>query len=166
MPIWAYLPLRRAPGRSDRRASHRAQPEPGHRWLHARIGEVLLQKGDAEAALAEMQQEADEAVRLIGLSMAYHALGRKAESDAALAELIAKYEKTAAYYIAYVLAYRGEADRAFEWLDKAVEYHDPDPRRDRRRPDVRESSPGPALAAVPAQDSAWPPSSSRRSSST
>ena len=32
--------------------------------------------------------------RLIGLSMAYHALGRKAESDAALAELIGKYEQT------------------------------------------------------------------------
>ncbi len=28
------------------------------------------------------------------------------------------------YNIAYILAYRGEADRAFEWLDKAVEYKD------------------------------------------
>jgi hypothetical protein len=26
--------------------------------------------------------------------------------------------------IAYALAFRGEADRAFEWLDKAVAYHD------------------------------------------
>ena len=26
----------------------------------------------------------------------------------------------------HVLAYRGEADRAFEWLDKAVQYHDTD----------------------------------------
>ena len=24
-----------------------------------------------------------------------------------------------------MLAFRGEADRAFEWLDKAVAYHDP-----------------------------------------
>ena len=24
-----------------------------------------------------------------------------------------------------MLAYRGDADRAFEWLDKAVAYHDP-----------------------------------------
>ena len=44
----------------------------------------------------------DESWRLIGLPMAYHALGRKADSDAALAELIAKYEKDAAYNIAYV----------------------------------------------------------------
>jgi hypothetical protein len=46
------------------------------------------------------------------------------ESDAALAELIAELEQGAAYNIAYVLAYRGEADRAFEWLAKAVEYQD------------------------------------------
>ena len=53
-----------------------------------------------------------------------HALGKRSESDAALAELIRKYEREMAYNIAYVLAVRGEADRAFEWLDKAVAYHD------------------------------------------
>ena len=58
--------------------------------------------------------------RLIGLPMAYHALGRKTESDAALATLIAKYEKEGAYNIAYVYAFCGDADKAFEWLDKAV----------------------------------------------
>ena len=29
------------------------------------------------------------------------------------------------YNIAYVYAFRGEADKAFEWLDKAVQYEDP-----------------------------------------
>ena len=62
--------------------------------------------------------------KMIGLPMAYHALGRKADSDAALAALIAKYEKDAPYNIASVYAYRGEADKAFAWLDKAVEYGD------------------------------------------
>ena len=38
--------------------------------------------------------------------------------------LFAKYEKGAPYNIAYVYAYRGEADKAFAWLDKAVEYGD------------------------------------------
>jgi hypothetical protein len=57
--------------------------------------------------------------------MVYSALDRRAESDAALADLIASWEQDAAYNIAYVLAFRGEADRAFEWLDKAVEYNDP-----------------------------------------
>ena len=57
--------------------------------------------------------------------MAYHALGQAVESDAALTELIGKYERSWPYYIAAVLAYRGEANRAFAWLDKAVAYGDP-----------------------------------------
>ena len=88
------------------------------------IGVVLLLKGEPEAALARMQQESSEAWRMLGLVMAYHALGQAAESDAALDELIEKHEQAWAYNIAYVLAFRGEADRAFEWLDKAVQYND------------------------------------------
>ncbi len=61
---------------------------------------------------------------MYGLPMAYHALGRTAESDAALAALIAKYEKDAPYNIAYVYAFRGDAEQAFAWLDKAAEYGD------------------------------------------
>src|SRR5688572_21682754 len=57
--------------------------------------------------------------------MVHHALGRHAESDAALNDLIEKYEKTMAWSIATVLAFRGEADRAFAWLNKAVQYNDP-----------------------------------------
>jgi TolB-like protein/Tfp pilus assembly protein PilF len=89
------------------------------------IGEALLLKGEPEAALAAIQQESSELWRMVGLPMAYHALGQAAESDAALAELIEKYEQETAYNIAYVLALRNEADRAFEWLDKAVQYNDP-----------------------------------------
>ena len=92
---------------------------------HEMIGEVLLLKGDAKAALEEFKLEPSEAHRLTGLSMAYHALGQRTESDAALVELIEKYEKTMAWNIALVLAFRNEADQAFAWLNKAVEYQDP-----------------------------------------
>jgi tetratricopeptide (TPR) repeat protein len=97
---------------------------PGHGGAHADIGNALLQKGDAPGALAEIEQETSEVWKMIVLPMAYHALGRKADSDAALAALIAKYEKDSSYNIAYVYAFRGEADKAFEWLDKAVAYGD------------------------------------------
>ena len=86
---------------------------------------TLLLAGDAGAALTEMQRETSDPWRRVGLPMAYHALGRKADSDHALAALVANYDKDAAYNIAHVHAYRGEADQAFEWLDKAVAYHDP-----------------------------------------
>jgi tetratricopeptide (TPR) repeat protein len=98
--------------------------DPNLPWVSSSIGEVLLLKGDYPAALAAIEKESSEIWRMAFLPFAYHALGRKAESDAALAELIRKYEKDAAYNIAEVLAYRGEVDRAFEWLDKAIAYHD------------------------------------------
>lgn len=63
-----------------------------------------------------------EAFRLSGLALVYHTLGRAADSDGALTELMDKYEQDWAYNIALVLAFRGEVDRSFEWLDKAVEY--------------------------------------------
>ena len=98
---------------------------PTRGGAHAELGNALLIKGDAQGALAEIEQETSELWKMIGLPMAYHALGRKADSDTALATLIAKWEKESPFNIAYVYAYRGEADKAFAWLDKAVEYGDP-----------------------------------------
>ena len=49
------------------------------------------------------------------------------EVDAAVASLrqaVDKYAHEAAYNIAYAEAWRGNADAAFEWLGKAVEYKD------------------------------------------
>lgn len=98
---------------------------PGTGVLHEQLGEVLLLQGDARGALAEFQREPVESFRLIGLAMVYHALGQNAESKSNLDQLIRKYAGTQAYGIAYVLAQRGENDRAFEWLEKAVEQRDP-----------------------------------------
>jgi hypothetical protein len=49
------------------------------------------------------------------------ALGRERESEAALNRLIAT---GVSYQIAEVCGYRGESDRAFEWLDRAYQQHD------------------------------------------
>ncbi len=91
---------------------------PGNPVAHYQVGVARLLQGDGSGALAEFEQETAEVFRLIGLPMAYHALGRKAESDSALAELVAKYEQAATYNIAGVHAFRGEADRAFERLEQ------------------------------------------------
>ena len=71
-----------------------------------------------------MQQETDEVWRLLGLPLAFHALGRRSESDAALAALKGKYAEGGAYQIAEVHAFRGEADLAFEWLERAYAQRD------------------------------------------
>ena len=98
---------------------------PGYIGAETGIGQALLGKGQPRAALEAIQSESSKPWRLIGLSMAYHALGDQAKSDAALANLIESWGTDAAYNIAYVLAFRGDTDRAFEWLEKAVEYRDP-----------------------------------------
>ncbi len=98
--------------------------EPGQPVTHFVIGTSLLFKGEAQAALVQMQAEPFEPFRLFGEAMTYHALGQAAKSDAVLAQIVSQYEKDAAYNIAYVEAWRGNVDQAFAWLDKAVEYRD------------------------------------------
>ncbi|MGD2120712.1 MAG: tetratricopeptide repeat protein [Gemmatimonadota bacterium] len=115
-------------GRWDEAIASYAEAErlsPGYIAAHTGTGQAFLEKGEPEAALEAIQLEPSRPWRLIGAAMAYWALGQNAESDAALAELIEDWERDGAYNIAYVLAFRGEADRAFEWLDKAVAYNDP-----------------------------------------
>jgi serine/threonine protein kinase/tetratricopeptide (TPR) repeat protein len=91
---------------------------------HCAVAAALLLKGDPRAALREAAQEPSVPLRLAGLAMAHHALGHRTESDAALNELTDKHEEGWAYNVAYVLAYRNEPDRTFEWLAKAVRYGD------------------------------------------
>ena len=88
------------------------------------IGCVYLAQLHAQEALGEMKQETDPVFRMFGLAMAYHALGRKKESDAALAELIGKYGDTAAFQVAEAYGYRGEVDRAVEWLERSYTQRD------------------------------------------
>jgi TolB-like protein len=97
-------------------------PDLSQGWY--RLGFVLLEKGMATAALEAMQKERAENWRLPGLALAWHALGRRTESDRALGEAIGKYADTMAYQIAEVYAYRGEADEAFAWLERAYRQRD------------------------------------------
>jgi tetratricopeptide (TPR) repeat protein len=97
---------------------------PRHVSAHYRIGIALVLQGEPQRALEEMLQEPRPTKRLMGETMAYHVLGRAGEADAALAELIEEYQQTTAYNIAYLLAFRGDADGVFTWLDKAAQYRD------------------------------------------
>jgi tetratricopeptide (TPR) repeat protein len=88
------------------------------------ISLVLLALDRGEEALAEALREPEEVYRLWALAIVRHDLGRGAESDEALRELIEKYADGGAYQIAEVHAARGEADAAFEWLDRAYAQRD------------------------------------------
>jgi hypothetical protein len=56
--------------------------------------------------------------------MALHDLGRTAESDKLLAELVKGFAGNAAYQIAEVHAWRGEREPAFVWLERAYVQRD------------------------------------------
>jgi tetratricopeptide (TPR) repeat protein len=88
------------------------------------LGRVYLAQSHPQEALAEMDREPESYWRLYGQALAHHALGRKKEADAALAELIATHEGLAPFQIACVYAFRGEADRAFEWLERSYTQRD------------------------------------------
>jgi predicted Zn-dependent protease len=82
-------------------------------------GVTLLHLGRGDDALAETLREPEPWARNYALAVIHHAAGRKAESDAALRELILTNENDAAYQIAEIQAMRGDLDAAFEWLDRA-----------------------------------------------
>lgn len=79
----------------------------------------LLLDGHPQEALAGTSRASLEIFRLQGAALAHHSLGHAQESQQLLDELIVKYAYSAAYQIARIYAWRGEKDRAFEWLDRA-----------------------------------------------
>jgi TolB-like protein/Tfp pilus assembly protein PilF len=85
----------------------------------------LLALGRAEEALAEALREPEEWERLWALAIIHHAAGRGAESNEAAWKLAAKYANDAAYQVGEVYAARGQADLAFEWLERAHAQRDP-----------------------------------------
>jgi tetratricopeptide (TPR) repeat protein len=101
-----------------------AELDPDGELGHFGIGLALLLQDKTDAALREMQQEKDEYWRACGLPLVLYALGRRSESDAALAALKDKHAGDSAYQIAEVHAFRGEIDLAFEWLERAYAQRD------------------------------------------
>jgi TolB-like protein len=90
------------------------------------LGETLLLQGHHEAALTEFRKETLDDGQLEGSALAYYAAGHKTESDAQLAEAIRRNGMSWPSEIARVYAFRGEKDKAFEWLNRAFNDRDGD----------------------------------------
>jgi tetratricopeptide (TPR) repeat protein len=93
--------------------------DPQQGYVHFIRGRILLAQRRPQEALVEMQQETIDWLRLPGKACAYHPLSRQQPSETALRELIARFGSTSAYQVAEVHAYRGEADKALDWLNRA-----------------------------------------------
>jgi TolB-like protein/DNA-binding winged helix-turn-helix (wHTH) protein/tetratricopeptide (TPR) repeat protein len=115
-------------GRSDEAqvALHKALLiDSSQLFSHWYLGRIALASGDPEAALAEIDHEPFEEIRLVGTSIAVFAQGRKVDSDIPLRVLEQKFAKLNPADIAMVYAYRGDKDKAFAWLDRAFVERDP-----------------------------------------
>jgi TolB-like protein/DNA-binding winged helix-turn-helix (wHTH) protein/cytochrome c-type biogenesis protein CcmH/NrfG len=86
------------------------------------LSKIYLMQGRPQDALHEIELVRFGAARAWLYAIAYHALGREKESDAALSELIAKYREPT--YVAEVYGCRNQSDKAFEWLDRAYAQRD------------------------------------------
>ena len=84
---------------------------------------VAIRRGDNETALREAQFEPDESYRRFELALAQYARGDQKAADAALADLIGN-NRGLDYQVAQVYAVRGEKEKAFEWLQIALDNHD------------------------------------------
>jgi len=85
---------------------------------------VAIQRGDGEAALQEAELEPNERYQRFELALAHYARGDRPAADESLAELIARDRDVMGYQIAEVYAWRGEKDKAFEWLRVSLDNHD------------------------------------------
>jgi len=84
---------------------------------------ALLETGDVDGALAALEKVPGEGQRLQGLALIYETIGDRKRSTEALEQLVAAgrrwtFEITEAY------SFRGELDKAFEWIDRAIERRD------------------------------------------
>jgi len=88
------------------------------------LGATYLSEKNPTAALAMFERSSSDLQRRFGLALAAHDLGRADESQRALDSLIDRDAHTAAFQIASAYAWRGEKDRAFQWLERAYRQHD------------------------------------------
>ena len=91
---------------------------------HMVLSQIYVMQGRPQDALPEIELVRYPSQRAFLYPIAYYALGREKESDAALSELITKYDAGAAYQIAEVYAFRNQPDEAFEWLERAYAQRD------------------------------------------
>jgi tetratricopeptide (TPR) repeat protein len=124
--------------------------DPADSQRHLFPANVLLAQGNPLSALAELDRESDEKLRL-GCecrALALDALGRKAEADTALTYLIKNHADDGAYGIALVYAGRGNLDQAFNWLDRAYRQRDAGLLNVKVDPNVKNVRSDPRFAAL------------------
>jgi tetratricopeptide (TPR) repeat protein len=99
--------------------------QPNASLHHYLIARIHLLRGRPDDALREAQAESGAIYRNLGVALAHTARGDRAAADEALATMIRLHGEDNPFRVSLIYALRGEADKVFEWLDRAYTARDP-----------------------------------------
>ncbi len=102
---------------------------PEHSVAVEELGLNHLLAGEPAAALGVIERSTEPLRRLLGFALAQHDLGRASEVQRTLDDAVQRWSHVGAYQIAEIHAWRGQLDRAFEWLERSRVQRDPGLRR-------------------------------------
>jgi TolB-like protein/thioredoxin-like negative regulator of GroEL len=108
------------------RMHHRRHLQTGRKDAAYYVMLALLMQGEPAPALSRLQSLTDESQdhpqMLAARAMIMHDLGRREESEAALAKIVGQMQgdyRDHAYLVAEAYAWIGDRESAFEWLERA-----------------------------------------------
>jgi TolB-like protein/Tfp pilus assembly protein PilF len=126
-PAWhsfGFILLQHGDHAPAREALERALAiNPDYDYALMTLATLDIVQGNPRQAL-ERVQRTTAIWRLYGTALAQHSLGDHAASRRALDELEQKHADGWAYQVAVIHAWRGDADQAFAWLERARAQHD------------------------------------------
>jgi TolB-like protein/Tfp pilus assembly protein PilF len=99
--------------------------QPAAESYHQTLTMILIQRGQAKAALDAAQRETAAIWRDVALAQAAQIGSDRKAADETLKNLIDKDANLAAYQITQVYSLRHDADKTFEWLERAWSNRDP-----------------------------------------
>ena len=92
---------------------------------HSTLSVIAILQKQPDLAMQEAELAPRGVIHDVAVTLAQQTLGDQPEADAAVKVLIEQHAADDPLGIAIVCAYRGEADKVFEWLDRAYELHEP-----------------------------------------
>jgi TolB-like protein/Tfp pilus assembly protein PilF len=99
--------------------------QPTGTAAHEVLTIIEILRGDAKAALKAAQQEPPGPWHEFAVTLALQVGADPAAADAAVKDMMVRYATLAPYQTAEVHALRNDADKTFEWLDRAWTSRDP-----------------------------------------
>ena len=123
--LWVFTPITPDDGRGGSSAPEGSGAEPAVSGCALDLGRIYLAQSKPEEALAEMQKE-PEPILARGWDWRLPIMPpeRRRKQMLRWRRYIEKYQNDSAFQIAEIYAYRGETDKAFEWLERAYKQRD------------------------------------------